>query len=166
MTDGSIVIGSEGELFKTFNAKDGLGITLAHKCGLKTAIITGRESTMLAYRAKELGITAFYQNCKNKLPAYKQLQVEFGLKPEEIAYIGDDLIDLGVMHSVGLPVTVADAVDEVKQLALLQSDFNGGRGAVRQIIEFILKAQGKWQQIIELYSQVTNDAKDDKAITQ
>lgn len=154
LTDGSIAIGAEGELFKSFNVRDGLGITLAQKHGIKTAIITGRKSKMLAYRAKELNINAFYQDKKNKIPAYRQLQQEFSLKPEEFAYIGDDLFDLAVMNDVGFPATANDATDEAKSVSVLISDFAGGRGAVRQIIEFILKAQGKWQQIVDSYMTI------------
>lgn len=151
LTDGSIAIGQDGELFKSFNVRDGLGITLAQKHGIKTAIITGRKSKMLAYRAKELKINAFYQDKKNKIPAYRELQQEFNLQPEEIAYIGDDLFDLAVMNDVGFPATVNDATDEAKSVSIFISDFAGGKGAVRQIIEFILKAQGKWQAIVDSY---------------
>lgn len=154
LTDGSIAIGADGELFKSFNVRDGLGITLAQKHGIKTAIITGRKSKMLAYRAQELKINAFYQDKKNKIPAYRQLQQEFNLRPEEFAYIGDDLFDLAVMNDVGFPATVCDATDEAKSVAVLVSDFAGGKGAVRQIIEFILKAQGKWQQIVDSYMTI------------
>ena len=154
LTDGSIAVGDNGELFKTFNVRDGLGITLAQKVGIKTAIITGRESKMLAYRAKELKINAFYQNKKNKVPAYKELLSEYQLMPEEVAYIGDDLFDLAVMQSVGFPATVSDATEEAKDVAILISDFAGGKGAVRQIIEFILKAQNKWQDIVNSYLNV------------
>lgn len=133
LTDGSIAVGDNGELFKTFNVRDGLGITLAQKLGIKTAIITGRESKMLAYRARELKINAFYQNKKNKVPAYKELLAEYQLKDEEVAYIGDDLFDLAVMKRVGFPATVADATEEAKSVSILISDFAGGKGAVRQI---------------------------------
>ena len=151
LTDGAVCVGADGELFKSFNVRDGLGITLARKYGIKTAIITGRESKMLAYRARELKIDAFYQNKKNKLPAYRQLQSEYGLSPEQFAYVGDDLFDLAVMRDVGFAATVADATDEAKSVSCFISDYNGGHGGVRQIIEFILKAQGKWQQIVDYY---------------
>lgn len=162
LTDGYVFVGAEGELFKSFNVRDGLGITLAQKSGIKTAIITGRESKMLAFRARELKINAFYQNKKNKIPAYRELQQEYNLKPEEIAYIGDDLFDLAVMKDVGFPATVADATDEAKSIAILESDFNGGHGGVRQIIEFILKAQGKWQGIVNRYMAINIADNNDK----
>ena len=166
LTDGSIAVGDNGELFKTFNVRDGLGITLAQKYGIKTAIITGRESKMLAYRAKELKISSFYQNKKDKIPAYKELLAKYELTPEEVAYIGDDLFDLAVMKSVGFPATVADATEEAKAVSILISDFAGGKGAVRQIIEFILKAQGKWQTILENYLSVDGIAKQEENISQ
>ena len=166
LTDGSVCVGVDGELFKTFNVRDGLGITLAQKYGIKTAIITGRESKMLAFRARELKINAFYQNKKNKIPAYRELQAEYDLKPEEFAYIGDDLFDLAVMNDVGFPATVADATDEAKSVAILESDFVGGHGAVRQIIEFILKAQGKWQSIVDGYMHINHENKTSEGISQ
>lgn len=166
LTDGSIAIGDNGELFKTFNVRDGLGITLAQKLGIKTAIITGRESKMLAYRAKELKINAFYQNKKNKLPAYRELLAEYNLQPNEVAYIGDDLFDLAVMNDVGFPATVADATEEAKSVSIMISDFAGGKGAVRQIIEFILKAQGKWQAIVDSYMIIEDNKKIQEDISQ
>lgn len=149
LTDGTIQVGAQGELFKTFNVKDGLGITLAKKWGIKTAIITGRESTMVARRSKELGIDALFQNRKDKIPAFEELLEQFQILPEETAYVGDDLFDLSIMMRVGLPATVRDGCQEVKDIALLESDYPGGGGAVRQIIEFILKAQGKWECILD-----------------
>ena len=169
LTDGSIAVGDNGELFKTFNVRDGLGITLAQKLGIKTAIITGRESKMLAYRARELKINAFYQNKKNKVPAYRELLAEYQLKDEDVAYIGDDLFDLAVMKRVGFPATVADATEEAKSVSILISDFAGGKGAFRQIIEFILKAQEKWQAVIDSYLNIEDetDAKEvEKNISQ
>ncbi len=157
LTDGSVSVGADGELFKSFNVRDGLGITLAQKHGIKTAIITGRESKMLAYRARELKINAFYQNKKNKLPAYRELQAEYGLTPEQFAYVGDDLFDLAVMRDVGFAATVADATEEAKAVSCFVSDYNGGHGGVRQIIEFILKAQGKWQAIVDHYMNLAAD---------
>ena len=129
LTDGGIYIGANGELFKPFYCRDGLAITLAHKQGLQTAIITGRKSAQVEFRAQEL----------------KKLT---GLQDEEIAYIGDDLIDLPIMLQVGLPMAVADAVAEVRSRALVVSGFAGGRGAVRELLEFIFKAQGRWEQIM------------------
>lgn len=103
LTDGGIYIGPDGELFKPFFCRDGLGITLAHRAGLKTAIITGRESEHLRYRAKELHITEVYQGNLDKRAAYADLKAKLGLADEEIAYFGDDLVDLPIMGQVGVP---------------------------------------------------------------
>ena len=144
LTDGGIYIGADGELFKPFFCRDGLGITLAHRAGLKTAIITGRQSEHLRYRAKELHITEVYQGNLDKREAYKDLKAKLGLADEEIAYFGDDLVDLPIMGQVGFPA------------AVLQSDYPGGHGAVRQLIEFILKAQGKWQGLVRGFQAKTS----------
>ena len=157
LTDGAVCVGADGELFKSFNVRDGLGITLARQCGIKIAIITGRESKMLAYRARELKIDAFYQNKKNKLPAYRELQAQYNLQPQQFAYVGDDLFDLAVMRNVGFAASVADATDGAKSVACFVSSCDGGHGAVRQIIEFILKAQGKWQGLVDHYMNLADE---------
>ena len=149
MTDGGIYVGPEGELYKPFNCKDGLGITLAHRSGLRTAIITGRESKQLAYRAGELHITEVMQGHRNKRGAYKELKERQNLADEEIAYVGDDLIDLPVMLQVGFTGAPADASPEVRRIASVVSGLPGGHGAVREVLEFLLKAQGKWQALLQ-----------------
>lgn len=149
LTDGGIYVGAEGELYKPFFCRDGLGITLARKNGLKTAIITGRNSPQVERRGKELQIDAVWQGCMDKRRAYGELKEKFSLRDEEIAYIGDDLIDLPILTQAGLAAAVADAVPEVRQRVHLVSGFPGGRGAVREVLEFILKAQGKWESIVE-----------------
>ena len=154
LTDGGIYIGADGELFKPFFCRDGLGITLAHRAGLKTAIITGRQSEHLRYRAKELHITEVYQGNLDKREAYRDLKAKLGLADEEIAYFGDDLVDLPIMGQVGFPAAVG--VQEVREAAVLQSDYPGGHGAVRQLIEFILKAQGKWQGLVAGFQAKTS----------
>ena len=153
LTSGQIIFGPEGELMKKFHAQDGLGITLAHKAGLNIAIITGRESQMVSLRSAELSIADVYQGSMNKIQALEELMVKYDLTQEQIAYAGDDLNDLPVMIRVGLPCAVANAVPEVKQHAQLITKQAGGNGAVREIIEYILKAQGKWDSIITAYLQ-------------
>ena len=148
LTDGGIYIGENGELYKPFNCRDGLGITLAHRLGLKTAIITGRKSKQVAFRAHELNISEVFQGNSDKREAYNELKKRTGLSDEEIAYIGDDLIDLPIMLQVGLPMAVADAVPAVHAHALVVSDFAGGHGAVRDLLEFIFKAQGTWEDLL------------------
>ncbi len=154
LTDGGIYIGTSGELFKAFHCQDGLGITLANKFGLQTAILTGRESVITANRAKELGITAVKQGHMDKRNAYKELKSEFNLRDEEIAYVADDLIDLPVFVQVGFRAAVRNARIEVKERAHFVAENDGGKGAVREVLEFILKAQGKWAEIICQYTTV------------
>ena len=166
MTDGGIYVGPQGELFKPFNCKDGLGITLTHRAGLRTAIITGRESAQLAYRAGELHITEVMQGHRNKRGAYKELKERQNLRDEEIAYVGDDLIDLPVMLQVGLPLAVADAVLEVKDASLVISGKPGGHGAIRELLEFILKAQGKWEQIVASFQDINEQSENIAAPTE
>ena len=154
LTDGGIYIGAGGELFKSFHCHDGFGITVAHRAGLKTAILTGRESVCTANRAKELGITAVKQGHMNKRGAYRELKAEFNLSDEEIAYVGDDVLDLPVFVQVGFRAAVGDAKAEVVERAHFVAENPGGRGAVREVLEFILKAQGKWDEIIREYTTV------------
>ena len=154
LTDGGIYIGPEGELFKAFHCRDGLGITLARKAGIKTAIITGRTSKQVAHRANELHIDRVHQGCMDKRAAYRSLKDEFGVTDEEVAYVGDDLIDLPVMLQTGFPAAVADASEEVREAAAYVARYAGGHGAVRDIIEFILKAQGRWQETIASFYDV------------
>ena len=151
LTDGGIYIGEEGELFKAFNVKDGFGITLALRLGFKFAIITGRKSKQLEIRMKELGVSDVFQGKIDKRMAYSDIKEKYALADEEIAYIGDDIVDLPVMAQVGFPATVADAPSEVKNYSCVVSDLNGGHGAVREVIEFILKAQGLWQDVVNSY---------------
>ena len=154
LTDGGIYIGTSGEMFKAFNCQDGFAIVTAHKIGLKTAIITGRESAITTNRAKELGITAVKQGHLDKRNAYKELKAEFNLRDEEIAYIGDDIIDLPVLVQVGFRAAVGNANIEVKEIAHFVAEKDGGKGAVREVMEFIFKAQGKWSEIVNQYKTV------------
>ncbi|MEG6585068.1 KdsC family phosphatase [Dendrosporobacter sp. 1207_IL3150] len=156
LTNGQIIFGRDGEAMKEFNAQDGLGISVAHKAGLKTAIITGRESDMVKLRGAELKITDVYQGAMSKLAALQELIAKYNLKLDEVCYVGDDLIDLPVMIQVGLACAVANAVPEVKANAHYIAANEGGRGAVREIVELVLKAQGKWADIIAAYTQDIN----------
>ena len=153
LTNGQIIFGHDGELMKAFHAQDGLGITLAHKVGIRTAIITGRESQMVELRSQELKIGDVYQGAMSKTEALGALMDKYQLTLEEIAYIGDDLNDLPVLLRVGFACAVANAASEVKEHAHFITQEMGGNGAVREVIEFILKAQGKWEQILTEYLQ-------------
>ena len=157
LTDGGIYIGNSGEIFKAFNCQDGFGITAAHKFGLKTAIITGRTSTITTNRAKGLGIIAVKQGQMDKRNAYKELKAEFNLRDDEIAYVGDDIIDLPVLVQVGFRAAVGNANIEVKERAHFVAENDGGKGAVREVIEFILKSQGKWSELVNQYTTIEAD---------
>ncbi len=151
LTDGSIIYFADGDEYKIFNVKDGLGIHLAQRAGIKIAIITGRSSKAVDRRARELDIQLVYQNHKNKIPVYEQIKKDLQLKDEEIAYIGDDLTDLAVMQQVGFSVAVNDAAPDVKVIADYVTEKSGGQGAVRELIEMILKEQGLWEQATQKY---------------
>ena len=157
LTDGKIYMGVNGELFKAFNCRDGFGISNAQKVGLKTAIITGRSSPCTANRARELGIDSIKQGQMNKRNAYNELKAEFNLTDDKIAYVADDVIDLPVFVQVGFRAAVGDADEEVKRRAHFIAEKIGGNGAVREVLEFILKAQGKWEEIVRRYTSVEDD---------
>ena len=150
LADG-IIIGNDGLELKKFNAHDGAGIKYWGRCGHKSAIITGRKSECVTYRAKTLGIDEVHQGSLVKLEAFKEVLEKLNIQPEETAYIGDDLMDLPVMIRVGLPVAVANARPEVKEHAAFVTSSEGGNGAVRDTIEAILQAQGLWQGIVNRY---------------
>ena len=153
LTDGQLLFSDQGEAMKVFNTQDGLGISAANQAGLKTAIITGRETEMVRRRGAELNITDVFQGAQDKLQAYHQLLHKYSLQPDQVAYIGDDINDLAVMTRVGLACAVANAVADVKKRAHFITTREGGRGAVREVIELILRAQGKWDNIVETYLQ-------------
>ncbi|EST57738.1 3-deoxy-manno-octulosonate-8-phosphatase KdsC [Proteus cibi] len=146
MSDGLIYMGNNGEELKAFNVRDGYGIRCLLTSGIEVAIITGRQSKLLEDRAKTLGITYLYQGQHNKLLAYQQLLDTLNLKPEQTAYIGDDLIDLPVMEKVGLSVAVADAHPLLTPRAHYVTRIAGGRGAVRELCDLILLAQGRLEE--------------------
>ena len=158
LTDGSIYVAPDGsELYKPFFARDGLIVSLARKVGVETAIITGRASTIVANRARELHISLVYQGSLDKRAAYADIKAKTGLSDEEIAYIGDDIVDLPILRMVGLPCAVGDAVPEARDIAQIIAGVPGGRGAVREIYEIILKAQGLWDNVLTAFLQDTDD---------
>ncbi|MBN2137377.1 MAG: HAD-IIIA family hydrolase [Sedimentisphaerales bacterium] len=151
LTDGAIIVNADGTETKSFSVLDGHGIRLWHRAGLETAIISGRASGPTRLRADQLGVKHVIEDCHYKLPALEQLLEQIGLTPENAAYIGDDIPDLPVINYVGFGVAVANAVDEVKKNADYVTDSPGGRGAVREVIEHILKSTGKWSELMERY---------------
>lgn len=148
LTDGRIVLLPEGQDIKFFHSQDGQGVKLAGQAGLRTGVITTRASRVLERRVREMKAHHLYQNAENKLVAYEAILQAERLADEQVAFIGDDLPDLPVMQRVGLAIAVANAVPEVKAQAHLVTAREGGHGAVREAIEFILKAQDKWDQIV------------------
>lgn len=153
LTDGRIIQDGHGHELKVFDVKDGHGIVMAHRAKLRTALISGRESETIRRRAEELGIELVFQKIWNKLEVYEKILVDTELTHDEVAYIGDDLIDIPLLRRVGLAVAVADAVDEVKAVAHLITQRPGGQGAVREVIELILRAQGHWDSLLERYTK-------------
>lgn len=151
LTDGTIYIGAEGELFKGFNAKDGMGISCALRSGIEVAIITGRTSEIIRRRTQELGIKTVLEGVHDKAAALAQLAKERSLEQDAIAYVGDDLNDLPAFSVAGLAFAPGDAAAEVIDTADIILEHAGGRGAVREAIEMILQAQGKWQDIVASY---------------
>lgn len=153
LTDGRIWLqswpdGTAHEI-KGFSAYDGAGLKLARAGGLRTGIITGRESAAVTRRAKEVELEFVYQGHGEKLPAYEEILRAAKLKDEQVAYIGDDLPDLQVLSRVGLAIAVANAVPEVKRAAHFVTRESGGNGAVRDVVELLLKCQGKWNSVLK-----------------
>lgn len=143
MTDGTLYIGGQGEAFKAFNILDGHGVKMLQSAGIATAIISGRASDAVVRRAAELSIAHVVQGAGDKLAAFDALLARLGVEPAACAYVGDDLPDLPVMENCGLAVAVANAVEAVKSAAHYVTRASGGRGAVREFCELVLRAQGK-----------------------
>lgn len=151
LTDGSIILDNDGNEYKAFHVRDGHGIKMLINAGIRVAIITGRHSRVVDRRAKELGITEVFQKCRNKKIAYKKLKQQYSLRDIEVAYVGDDIVDAPIMDMVGLPVAVSDADEETKKYAVMVTAQSGGRGAVREVADFILHAKGLWQGMFDEY---------------
>jgi len=141
LTDGSIIYGAEDIEIKIFYVKDGQGITLARRARIEVAFITARISDALIKRAKDLGVIEIHQGVDDKLDCIKKIMSRYNLKREEVMYIGDDIVDIPVLKYIGFPVAVADAIDKVKEIAKYVTKKHGGRGAVREIIEMVLKSK-------------------------
>ena len=151
LTDGGIVIDHRGEEIKRFDVRDGHGIRLLLRAGIQVGLISGRSSRALKHRAKDLGIQLVYQNAYDKVDAYQKIKRKTGLQDREIAYVGDDLVDLPLLRRVGLAIAVRNCWEELKQLTDYVTTSDGGSGAVREIAELLLKAQRKWQRVTRKY---------------
>ncbi len=153
LTDGGLYFTEDGTEFKRFNALDGHGIKMLKDNGVEPAVISARASNAVKHRMENLGIVHFYQGQADKVVAFNDLLQKLNLSATEVAYVGDDVIDLPVMTKVGFAVAVANAHDLVKQHADLTTEKLGGNGAVREICDFILKAQGNFDQAMAKYLQ-------------
>lgn len=151
LTDGRIALLSEGDEQKSFHVRDGQGIVLLHRAGLRSGIISGRSSRLVERRAKELGIEFVRQGVWNKLEDFAEILEQTNLKPEETAFMGDDITDIPLMLRVGFAVAVADAVADARKAAHFITIRKGGFGAVREVSDLILQAQGKWLELMNDY---------------
>jgi 3-deoxy-D-manno-octulosonate 8-phosphate phosphatase (KDO 8-P phosphatase) len=149
LTDGKIYLTDDGQEMKRFDLHDGHGIKLLRKAGIQAGIISGRSSNSVNIRAKQLRIEEVHQGVVDKTKIYEEILQRHQLKDEEVAYIGDDLVDLPLLRRAGLSVGVANAHDAVKRGVDWITKKNGGSGAVREVIDYLLKAQGKWVKLIE-----------------
>lgn len=151
LTDGTVFLNDEGVETKGFNIMDGLGLALLRGDGVVLGIVTGRTSRLVARRARELGVAHVVQGCTDKRAAAEEILAAEGLVWEALAYVGDDLIDLPVMRRAGLAVAPPGAAPEVQAAAQHVTAVGGGRGAVREVCELILKAQGRWEAVLARY---------------
>ncbi len=151
LTDGGLFIGDDGQEYKAFHSKDGHGMVMLQQSGVEIAIITGRTSEVVRIRMASLGIERVYQGKREKLPAYEEIKQITGFDDEQIAYVGDDVVDLPVMTRVGFAVAVQDAHPLAKQHAHWVTPSGGGRGAAREVCELIMDAQGTLQSALRPY---------------
>ena len=151
LTDGRIIYGTGGMELKAFDVRDGHGVKMFHRAGLRTAILTGRTSEVVARRAEELGIADVVQNAKDKLAAYRELLARHALADAQVACVGDDVTDLPLFARAGLAVAVPGAAPEARAAAHYVTRRAGGRGAVREVLDLILKAQGLWAEALARY---------------
>lgn len=151
LTDGSIILDNKGNELKSFHVRDGHGIKMIIRQGIHVALITGRHSNVVERRARELGIHDVFQRCHDKTVAYEALVNKYGFSDRQIAYAGDDIVDIPLLKRCGLPIAVEDADSELSSVVKMITKHKGGRGAVREICDFILKAKGLWKNVINGY---------------
>ena len=151
LTNASLVLGPSGEGLKTFSARDGIGIKVAQHAGIEVAFLSARSSVIVSKRAQMLGVREVHQGEQQKLDAVKSMAARLGIGLDEIAYVGDDIVDLGPVAAVGMGVAVADACADLKEVASHTTTVPGGRGAVRETVESILIARGEWKDAVQGY---------------
>ena len=158
-TDGKLYFQENGHPLKCFHAQDGIGIKTALLAGIGVGIITGRNDPCVLARMSQLGVKDYYAGFESKLPKLEAIRRKYGLRKEEMAYLGDDWIDLDPMRSVGMPMAVANAVAQVKKEALYVTAARGGEGAVREAVEFLLAARRDGKNPADLWTKATGPAK-------
>jgi len=157
LTNGQLVLGASGEELKFFSVRDGIGIKLAQFAGLEVVFLSARTSRIVAARAKMLGVVDVYQGVGRKLEVLEALAARRGASLDEIAYVGDDIVDIGPVSAVGLGVAVGDAAEDLKNVASHVTAAAGGAGAVRETVEAILRARGVWDAAVQGYLERAND---------
>jgi 3-deoxy-D-manno-octulosonate 8-phosphate phosphatase (KDO 8-P phosphatase) len=151
LTDGGIIFDNQGIEAKQFHIRDGMGIKLWQRAGYRFGLVTGRSSHIVKIRAAELGVELVRQAADEKLPATEQIVRELGLRMDQVCYIGDDLPDMPAVKAVGLGIAVADACEELRAAAHYTCTHGGGRGAVREVVELILKSQNRWEDLLQKF---------------
>jgi 3-deoxy-D-manno-octulosonate 8-phosphate phosphatase (KDO 8-P phosphatase) len=151
LTDGRITLLPGGDETKSFDVRDGHAMVMSKRAGIPIAIISGRRSSAVRARAEELGVAHLQEMAWGKIEPYEKILAEEGLSDAEVCYVGDDVVDIPLLRRAGLAVAVADAAGEAKQFAHMVTERPGGRGAVREVIELLLKAQGKWDEALSRY---------------
>lgn len=151
LTDGTIILLPDGDETKSFDVRDGHAMVMVRRAGIPIAIISGRSSSAVRTRADELGVAHLIEMAWGKIEPYEEVLAKEALSDAEVCYVGDDVVDIPLLRRAGLAIAVADAVDEAKQFAHMVTSRPGGRGAVREVIELLLKAQGKWDESLARY---------------
>ncbi len=151
LSDGKAYMIGDGKEIRVFNVRDGSGIVMAHRVGLRTAIVSGRKSKIVENWAKNQGIKDIFQNIFYKIEVLDKLKKKYKLQPDQIAYIGDDMIDIPILREAGLSIAVSDASEDVRKEVDYVTRSRGGQGAVRELLELILKTQRKWEEATEVY---------------
>jgi 3-deoxy-D-manno-octulosonate 8-phosphate phosphatase (KDO 8-P phosphatase) len=153
LTDGRITLMGESDEQKTFHTRDGHGLVMLHRAGLLSGIISGRTSVAVERRARELNINYLHQGTWDKIKEFEQVLAEAGMEETEVAYVGDDVVDIPLMRRAGLAIAVADAGAETQAAAHYVTQLPGGHGAIREVAELILKAQGRWTELMRKYTE-------------
>lgn len=153
LTDGRIIYDNKGRDLKFFDVHDGLGVSLLRRMGIKTILITAKGSGAIKPRAKDMLIEKVYENIFPKTKIYKKILKDYHLSDAEICFVGDDLVDMGILKRAGLPIAVLNACKEVKKISAYITQRRGGRGAIREVAELILKSQDRWQEALSLYER-------------